>query len=181
MDMQVQDKTDATRPLAGQGGGRHRIDQRHRPRHRPRARRRPAPTSSSTASASQREIEFVCDELEKRLPVSRVVYNGANLMDGRRGARPGRGDDRRVRPASTSSSTMPASSTSARSRASRPRNMTRSSRSTCRPPGTPSRAAFAAMKDAGLRPDHQRRLGPRPRRLAVQERLRRRQARRASA
>ena len=45
---------------------------------------------------------------------------------------------------------MPASSTSARSRASRPRSMTRSSRSTSRPPATRSRAAFAPMKEAGF-------------------------------
>ena len=41
-----------------------------------------------------------------------------------------------------------------------------------------TRAAFAAMKAERLRPDHQRRVGARPRRLAVQERLCRRQARR---
>ena len=59
-------------------------------------------------------------------------------------------DDRRASAASTSSSTMPGSSTSARSRRSRPRNMKRSSRSTSRRPGTPSRAAFAAMKQNGF-------------------------------
>ena len=30
----------------------------------------------------QREIEFVCNELETGCPFSRVIYNGANLMDG---------------------------------------------------------------------------------------------------
>src|SRR5688500_8398757 len=30
----------------------------------------------------QREIDFVCGELDKLCPVSRIVYNGANLMKG---------------------------------------------------------------------------------------------------
>ena len=30
----------------------------------------------------QKEIEFVCQELENGCPFSRVAYNGANLMDG---------------------------------------------------------------------------------------------------
>jgi len=30
----------------------------------------------------QREIDFVCEELERGCPLSRVVYNGANLMKG---------------------------------------------------------------------------------------------------
>jgi 3-hydroxybutyrate dehydrogenase len=31
----------------------------------------------------QKEIEFVCNELESGCPFSRVAYNGANLMDGK--------------------------------------------------------------------------------------------------
>src|SRR5688572_26680385 len=30
----------------------------------------------------QKEIDFVCQELENGCPFSRVAYNGANLMDG---------------------------------------------------------------------------------------------------
>src|SRR5687768_12716120 len=30
----------------------------------------------------QREIDFVCAELERGCPLSRVAYNGANLMQG---------------------------------------------------------------------------------------------------
>ena len=31
--------------------------------------------------AEQHEIDFVCGELDKACPVSRIVYNGANLMN----------------------------------------------------------------------------------------------------
>ena len=121
-------------------------------------------------------IESVCEELENGSPVQprRLQWRQS---DGRQ-PRPASWSRTRspISAASTSSSTMPASSTSARSRASRPRNMTRSSRSTCRRPGTRSAPSFASMKEQRLRPDHQRRLGPRPGRLALQERLCRRQA-----
>ena len=80
MDMQVQGQLDVTRPLAG----------------------RVAVVTGSTSGiglgiaralaeagadvvinglGEQREIEFVCAELSRGCPSSRVAYNGANLMD----------------------------------------------------------------------------------------------------
>src|SRR5688572_5960120 len=79
MDMQVQEKTIASHPLSG----------------------KVAVVTGSTSGiglgvarafasagahviinglAQQREVDFVCSELEKANPASRVVYNGANLM-----------------------------------------------------------------------------------------------------
>ena len=81
MDMQVQEQSDLTRPLAD----------------------RVAVVTGSTSGiglgiahalmdaganvvinglGEQREIDFVCAELERTCPLSRVVYNGANLMKG---------------------------------------------------------------------------------------------------
>jgi 3-hydroxybutyrate dehydrogenase len=80
MDMQVQEQLDVSRPLAG----------------------RVAIVTGSTSGiglgiarslaqvgahvvinglGEQREIDFVCGELESLCPLSRVTYNGANLMD----------------------------------------------------------------------------------------------------
>ena len=75
-----------------------------------------------------------------------------------RDRRNGRARRKDVRRASTSSSTMPASSTWRRSRSFRPRSGKRSSRSTCRRRSTRIRAAVPGHEEARLGPHHQHRL-----------------------
>ena len=96
----------------------------------------PAPTSCSTASATPRRSRRLRDELERRVrrhrgaTARRHEPAGADRGHGRPRPRPSSAR-------STSWSTMPASSTSRRSRTSRRPSGTRSWRSTCRPPSTP--------------------------------------------
>ncbi len=79
MDMQVQEMTSAAHPLSGKvavvTGSTSGIGLGIA-----RAFANAGANVVINGLAEQREIDFVCGELEKACPVSRIVYNGANLM-----------------------------------------------------------------------------------------------------
>jgi 3-hydroxybutyrate dehydrogenase len=79
MDMQVQEMTSAAHPLSGKvavvTGSTSGIGLGIA-----RAFANAGANVVINGLAEQREIDFVCDELDKACPVSRIVYNGANLM-----------------------------------------------------------------------------------------------------
>jgi 3-hydroxybutyrate dehydrogenase len=79
MDMQVQQMTNTAHPLAGKvavvTGSTSGIGLGIA-----RAFANAGANVVINGLAEQREIDFVCGELDKACPVSRIVYNGANLM-----------------------------------------------------------------------------------------------------
>ena len=79
MDMQVQDMADVSRPLSGKivvvTGSTSGIGLGIA-----RAFAEAGANVVISGLAEQREIDFVCEELDGICPVSRIVYNGANLM-----------------------------------------------------------------------------------------------------
>ena len=174
MDMQVQEHVDVARPLAGRvavvTGSTSGIGLGIA-----RALAQAGADVVINGLGEQREIELVCAELDAICPRSRVVYNGANLMKGDEADRPGRGDDRRVRPGRHPRQQRrdPARQPDRELPAREVRGDHRP-----QPVGGLVHHPRRLRRDEAerLRPDHQRRVGPRPRRLAVQERLCRRQA-----
>ena len=100
-------------PRWREGGARHRLDQRHRPRHRP-ARSPQRRGSCSTASASRRDRE-ACGTLIARDFGVEISIDGAD-MSKPDAIRAMVDTLDRTSARSTSSSTMPASSMSRRSR-----------------------------------------------------------------
>ena len=123
---------------------RHRLHLRHRARHRARLRQGGRQPHHQRLRRQGRDREGARRHREG-------VRRQGDLFAGRhdQAGRDRRHDRRRPRrpsAASTCWSTMPASSSSRRSRISRSRSGTRSSRSICRPRSTPCRAAMPGMK-----------------------------------
>jgi 3-hydroxybutyrate dehydrogenase len=81
MDVQTMDRTDLTRPLAGKvaivTGSTSGIGLGIA-----RALTRAGADVVINGLGDRKEIDFVCAELEKGCPLSRIAYNGANLMEG---------------------------------------------------------------------------------------------------
>jgi 3-hydroxybutyrate dehydrogenase len=81
MDVQTMDRTDLTRPLAGKvaivTGSTSGIGLGIA-----RSLARAGADVVINGLGDRKEIDFVCAELEKGCPLSRIAYNGANLMDG---------------------------------------------------------------------------------------------------
>jgi len=81
MDMPIMDRTDLTRPLAGKvaivTGSTSGIGLGIA-----RSLARAGADVVINGLGDQREIENVCADLENGAPLSRIEYNGANLMDG---------------------------------------------------------------------------------------------------
>src|SRR5215216_6075518 len=86
MDMQVQDRLDMTRPLAGRvavvTGSTSGIGLGIA-----RALAQAGADVVINGLGDQREIDFVCAELDRICPAARVAYNGANLMKSDEAAR----------------------------------------------------------------------------------------------